>query len=168
MTGWGQDGPMAQPPGTTSTISRMSGVLGAIGRAGREADPADQPGRRFRRRRHDAGVRHGRGLLAVRNGAAQGQVIDCAMTDGSALLMAMMWGFRGNGMWTRGARASICSIPARRYYDTYATADGEYVAIGSIEPQFYAMLREQPGPRRRSRCSTASSIPRNGRRRRND
>jgi len=82
-------------------------------------------------------------LLAVKSGA-DGQVIDCAMTDGSALLMAMMWGFRAQGMWSEDRGTNLLDTGAP-FYDTYETSDGGYVAIGSIEPQFYALLREKLG-----------------------
>ena len=82
-------------------------------------------------------------LLAVKSGGA-GQVVDCAMTDGSALLMAMMWGFRAQGRWTdeRGTNVIDTGAP---FYDTYETADGLFVAVGAIEPQFYAELRRVLG-----------------------
>jgi len=82
-------------------------------------------------------------LLAVKNGAP-GQVIDCAMTDGSALLMAMMWGFRAQGIWSDARGTNLLDTGAP-FYDTYETADGKFVAIGSIEGQFYALLREALG-----------------------
>jgi alpha-methylacyl-CoA racemase len=71
-------------------------------------------------------------------------VVDCAMTDGSALLMAMMWGFRAQGRWTdqRGTNVIDTGAP---FYETYETADGQFVAVGAIEPQFYAELRHVLG-----------------------
>ena len=77
-------------------------------------------------------------LLAVRNGAA-GQVIDCAMTDGSALLGSLTWGLHAAGLWKDETGAnSIDSGSA--WYDTYETADGKWIAIGALEPQFRAAL----------------------------
>jgi alpha-methylacyl-CoA racemase len=67
-------------------------------------------------------------------------VIDCAMTDGSAALMAMIWGFRAMGMWRDERGVNLLDTGAH-FYDTYECADGKYVSIGSIEPQFYAELR---------------------------
>ena len=67
-------------------------------------------------------------------------MVDAAMTDGSALLMAMMWGLRASGRWS-DARGTNLLDTAAHFYDTYETADGRYVSIGAIEPQFYAELR---------------------------
>jgi alpha-methylacyl-CoA racemase len=71
-------------------------------------------------------------------------VIDCAMTDGSALLSAMMWGFRSAGSWAEQHGTNLLDGGAP-FYDTYATADGKAMAIGAIEPQFYALLRQVTG-----------------------
>jgi alpha-methylacyl-CoA racemase len=82
-------------------------------------------------------------LLNVARGG-KGQVIDVAMTDGASIIHAMQWGFRGMGAWedTRGVNMLDT---AAHFYDTYECADGQYVSIGSIEPQFYALLREKLG-----------------------
>ena len=82
-------------------------------------------------------------LLAVRAGGA-GQVIDCAMTDGAALLNAMTWSFHGMGLW-RDERGVNFIDTGAHFYDSYECADGKYIAIGSIEPQFYALLRRATG-----------------------
>ncbi len=77
--------------------------------------------------------------LFERQTSGKGQVIDAAMVDGSSVLMQMMWAFRANGLWSdeRGTNMLDTGAP---YYDTYETADGKYMAIGAIEPQFYAEL----------------------------
>ena len=143
MTGWGQDGPYAAAAGHDINYIALSGVLGALGRAGDKPTPPINLIGDF----GGGGMMLAFGmvsaLLAVRNGAP-GQVIDCAMTDGSALLMAMMWGFRADGTWRdeRGVNLLDTGAP---FYDTYETADGKFVAIGSIEPQFHALLREALG-----------------------
>ena len=82
-------------------------------------------------------------LLAVKSGGA-GQVIDCAMTDGSALLASLTWGLHASGLWED--RTGVNSIDGGApYYDTYETADGKWIAIGAIEPQFWAVLRGKLG-----------------------
>jgi alpha-methylacyl-CoA racemase len=76
--------------------------------------------------------------------SGKGQVIDAAMTDGAASLMSMFYGFRASGFWT-GSTGENLLDGAAHFYDTYETADGKYVALGSIEPQFYALLLEKAG-----------------------
>lgn len=143
MTGWGQEGPMAQLAGHDINYIAVSGVLGACGRAGQQPTPPINLLGDF----GGGGLMLAFGmvsaLLAVRSGGA-GQVIDCAMTDGSALLMALMWGYRADGRWKdeRGTNLLDTGAP---FYDTYRTACGRYVAIGAIEPQFYAALRQVLG-----------------------
>ncbi|MBN8807860.1 MAG: CoA transferase [Sphingomonas sp.] len=141
MTGWGQDGPYAQAAGHDINYIALSGVLGGIGRAGERPVPPINLVGDFGGGAMMLAFGMVAGLLAVKNGAG-GQVIDCAMTDGSALLMAMMWGFRATGLWRdeRGVNLLDGGAP---FYDTYETMDGGYVAIGSLEPQFYALLREK-------------------------
>ena len=143
MTGWGQDGPLAPLAGHDIDYIAISGTLGAIGRA--DAPPTVPL--------NLVGDFGGGGmllafamvsaLLAVRGGAP-GQVIDCAMTDGSALLTAMIHGFAGAGMWGRGRGGNMLDSGAP-FYDCYETADGGHMAVGAIEPQFYAELREKLG-----------------------
>lgn len=143
MTGWGQDGPLSALAGHDINYIAISGVLGACGRAGSQPTaPLNLVGDFG-----GGGMLLAMGmvsaLLGVRMGAP-GQVVDCAMTDGSALLMSMMWGYRASGRWKdeRGVNLFDSGAP---FYDTYETADGRYVAIGSIEPQFYAGLRTALG-----------------------
>ncbi len=143
MTGWGQAGPYAQAAGHDINYIALSGVLHTIGRAGeRPVPPVNYVG--------DFG---GGGmllafgmvaaLLAVKNGAP-GQVIDAAMTDGSALIAGMSWHMLEAGM-NRDEPGTNMLDGAAHFYDTYECADGKWVAIGSIEPQFYALLREHAG-----------------------
>src|SRR6185312_12761876 len=143
MTGWGQDGPRAQQAGHDINYISLNGTLHAIGRAGeRPVPPLNLVG--------DFGGGSMFLLVGVlsalweRERSGKGQVVDAAMVDGSSVLSAMMWAFRGMGMWSdeRGVNMLDTGAP---YYDTYACADGRYVSVGSIEPQFYAELLDKLG-----------------------
>ncbi len=138
MTGWGQTGPRSRQAGHDINYISLNGTLHSIGRAGdRPVPPLNLAG--------DFGggsmfllV----GILAAlweRQTSGRGQVIDAAMIDGSSVLMQMIWAFRALGMWSdeRGVNMLDTGAP---YYDTYACSDGRYMAVGSIEPQFYAQL----------------------------
>ncbi|KAA8969214.1 CaiB/BaiF CoA-transferase family protein [Mycobacterium sp.] len=138
MTGWGQSGPRSQQAGHDINYISLNGVLHAIGRQGeRPVPPLNLVG--------DFGggsmfllV----GILAAlweRHRSGKGQVVDAAMIDGSSVLVQMMWSMRAVGLWSdeRGTNLLDGGAP---YYDTYACADGRYVAVGAIEPQFYAEL----------------------------
>lgn len=136
ITGWGQDGPWAHKAGHDINYIALSGALNAIGaRDGKPQVPlnlvADFGG---------GGMLLAFGMLAAILSAqrtGQGQVVDAAMTEGSALLMAMTWGFRSAGIW-QDARGTNRLDGGAHYYDSYRTADGKYVALGAVEPQFYA------------------------------
>ncbi len=143
MTGWGQDGPLAQAAGHDLNYIAVTGALHAIGpREAKPVVPLNYIG--------DFGG--GAMLLAVgvlaalleAKGSGRGQVVDAAMTDGAALLSTMMYGFAANGWWNteRGTNLLDGGAP---FYDTYRCADGKFVAIAAIEPQFYATLRERCG-----------------------
>ncbi|MFP3915151.1 MAG: CaiB/BaiF CoA transferase family protein [Actinomycetota bacterium] len=139
MTGWGQDGPLAHRAGHDIDYVAVSGVLAAIGPESQPLPPLNLVG--------DFGG--GSMLLAVGVLAAlrhaeatgEGQVVDAAMVDGSALLMAMHHDGLASGWWfdRRGANLFDGSAP---FYTTYETADGEWVAVGALEPHFYARLLE--------------------------
>ena len=143
MTGWGQDGPLAQKAGHDINFIALSGTLGALGRAGDKPTPPINLVGDF----GGGGMLLAFGmvsaLLAVKSGGT-GQVVDCAMTDGSALLMTMMWGFRAQGRWTDDRGTNVIDTGAP-FYETYETADGLFVAVGAIESQFYAELRRVLG-----------------------
>lgn len=143
MTGWGQFGPLAHAAGHDINYIALSGALHAIGRAGEApVAPLNYVG--------DFGG--GAMLLAVgilaalheRTSSGKGQVIDAAMTDGAALLSAMMYGMKAAGQWSNRRGENMLDTGSH-FYDTYACADGRYVAIGALEPQFYALLRERCG-----------------------
>jgi alpha-methylacyl-CoA racemase len=140
MTGWGQDGPLRRRPATTSTTSRCRARCTPWAAAA-AAHAALEPGGRLRRRRHDAGVRHGVRLLEAQR-SGQGQVVDTSMVEGSAALMAMFYGLRAQGMFTDQRGTHMLDTGAH-FYDTYETSDGKHVAIGSIETKFYQLLMEK-------------------------
>lgn len=143
MTGWGQTGPWAHAAGHDINYIALSGVLHTVGGAdGKPVPPVNYVG--------DFGggammLAFGMvaALLAVKNGAP-GQVIDAAMTDGSALLAAMTYSFKNAGMWRDETAANLLDGGAH-FYDSYRCADGRFLAIGAIEPQFYALLRTHAG-----------------------
>ena len=143
MTGWGQSGPMAHAAGHDLNYIALSGMLGAMGRPGEPpAPPLNLVGD------------YGGGAMVLAFGIAcalveartsgQGQVIDAAMTDGTALLGSMLYGLKSQGLWS-ARRSSNVLDGAAHFYDTYECADGKYVSIGAIEPQFYAQLIEALG-----------------------
>ena len=141
MTGWGQEGPIAKAAGHDINYIALAGALHAIGFAGeRPVPPLNLVG--------DFG---GGGMLlafgmvcglleAARSG--RGQVVDAAMIDGTAALMAMFYGMNAGGMWKDERGVNLLDSGAH-FYNTYETSDGKHVCIGSIEPQFYAELLER-------------------------
>lgn len=143
MTGWGQTGPLAKVAGHDLNYIALSGALHAMGRADeRPAPPLNLVG--------DFG---GGGMMLAfgvmcaifeSQRSGKGQVIDTSMVDGTAALMHMMYAWMAQGQW-QDKRASNMLDGAAHFYDTYETRDGKFVSIGSIEPQFYAMLLEQTG-----------------------
>lgn len=143
MTGWGQYGMYADAAGHDINYIALSGVLHTVGRAGEKPVPPVNYIGDF----GGGGMMLAFGMvsaiLAAKTGG-KGQVIDCAMTDGSALLSAMTWGFHAMGFWKDQAGVNRLDGGAP-YYDTYACADGKFISIGSIEPQFYALLRAKTG-----------------------
>ncbi len=143
MTGWGQEGPMAQAAGHDINYISLAGALHAIGRPGeRPVPPLNLVG--------DFGgggmlLAYGMvcGLLEVTK-SNEGQVIDAAMVDGTAALMAMFYSMSASGAFDTQRGTNLLDGGAH-FYDTYETADGEHVSVGSIEPQFYALLMEKAG-----------------------
>jgi alpha-methylacyl-CoA racemase len=138
MTGWGQTGPRSQQAGHDINYISLNGVLHSIGRVGeRPVPPLNLAG--------DFGGGSMFLLLGIlaalweRQTSGKGQVVDAAMVDGSSVLVQMMWAMREMGVWNdeRGTNMLDGGAP---YYDTYECADGRYVAVGSIEPQFYAAM----------------------------
>ncbi|MBV7257203.1 CoA transferase [Pacificimonas sp. WHA3] len=143
MTGWGQYGPYANSAGHDINYIALSGALHAYGRRGEKPTPPINMVGDF----GGGGMMLAFGMVSALLHAAktgEGQVIDAAMTDGSAVLMGMIWGMRGSGMWP-GERGTNLLDTGAHFYDTYETSDGKYVSIGSIEPKFYAELRRLAG-----------------------
>src|ERR1700730_7627543 len=138
MTGWGQTGPRSQQAGHDINYISLNGVLHSIGRAGERPVPPLNLTRDF-----------GGGSLFLivgvlsalweRQTSGKGQVVDAAMIDGSSVLIQMVWQMRASGMWSDEGGVNILDGGAP-YYDTYTCADGRHVAVGAIEPQFYAEM----------------------------
>ena len=142
MTGWGQTGPWAQAAGHDMNYIAITGALHAIGTDDKPVPPLNLVG--------DFGggalyLAFGlmAGIIQARE-TGKGQVVDCAMTDGAASLMAMFYGMKGAGIWKDERRTNMLDGGAH-FYDTYQCSDGKWVSIGSIEPQFYALLLEKTG-----------------------
>lgn len=141
MTGWGQEGPLANAAGHDINYISLTGALFATGRKGERPVPAlnligDMGG---------GGMLLVQGVLAAlleTSNSGVGQVIDVAMVDGAAQLMWMFHGFEALGLWDASDRESNMLDGAAHFYDTYECADGHYVSLGSIEPQFYALLMQ--------------------------
>jgi len=136
MTGWGQDGPLSASAGHDIAYIAVTGALHSIGRAG---GPPQVPvnylgdfggGSMFLALGLLAGILQARAT-------GQGQVVDAAIVDGTAALQAMTYGLLADGTWTdeRGANLLDTGAP---FYDVYQTADGRHMAVGALEPQFYA------------------------------
>ena len=143
MTGWGQDGPYASAAGHDINYIALAGALEPLGRAGEQPTPPLNLVGDF----GGGGMMLAFGVCAAlvevaRSG--QGQVIDAAMIDGAASLMTMTWSFKHMGIWADERGTNMLDTGAH-FYDTYETADGKYVSIGSIEPQFYAELLRLTG-----------------------
>ncbi|MFM1987145.1 MAG: hypothetical protein RJA99_102 [Pseudomonadota bacterium] len=139
MTGWGQDGPLAPRAGHDIDYIALTGALHAIGRAGEAPVPP----------LNLVGDFGGGGMLlafgiacglveAQRSG--RGQVVDAAMVDGASSLATMFHGMMAAGRWDGTARGVNALDGGAPWYDTYETRDGRHVAVGAIEPQFYALL----------------------------
>jgi len=144
MTGWGQEGPMAQAAGHDINYIALAGALDGIGRKG-EAPVAPL---------NLVGDFGGGGMFLVvgvlaalveRQQSGRGQVVDAAMVDGASTLMAFFHGMRAMGAWGDEGRGTNLLDTGAHFYDTYETSDGKYVSVGSIEPQFYALLLKHTG-----------------------
>lgn len=143
MTGYGQDGPFAPRAGHDINYIALSGALAAIGPAGHRPTPPINLVGDF----GGGGMPLALGVVSAvlsARATGRGQVVDAAMVEGAASLMAMIYGFHGRGQWSvrRGENLFDSGAP---WYDTYACADGRHVAVGALEPQFFAVLLERLG-----------------------
>ncbi len=144
MTGWGQDGPYASAAGHDINYISLAGALAHFGRAGEPPTPPINMVGDF----GGGGMLLAFGIVcglleAQRSG--QGQVVDAAMIDGTAILMTMFWAFHHMGIHDISRRGVNTLDTGAHFYDVYECSDGEYISIGSIEPQFYAELLRLTG-----------------------
>jgi alpha-methylacyl-CoA racemase len=138
MTGWGQEGPLAQSAGHDIDYIALAGALWPIGRAGEAPVPPLNLVGDF----GGGGMMLAFGVVAALIAAGrsgEGQVVDAAMVDGAASLMTMTFAFRELGLWTDGRGCNTLDSGAH-FYEVYETADGKWFAVGAIEPQFYDTL----------------------------
>lgn len=143
VTGWGQTGPLAQSAGHDINYVALTGALHATGRAG--GQPTTTPG--FVGDFGGGGMLLAYGVLAAVSHAqhtGQGQVVDAAITDGAALLTSLIQGWRSVGLWKDEAGVNNGDGGAH-FYDTYRCADGKFISIGPMEPQFYQLFLEKLG-----------------------
>lgn len=143
MTGWGQTGPLASAAGHDINYIALSGALHGIGNRGQKPVPPLNLVGDFGGGALYLAFGMVCGLLEAKS-SGKGQVVDTAMTDGAASLMTMFYGMKAMGMWQDERGVNMLDSGAH-FYDTYETKDGKFVAIGSIEPQFYALLMEKTG-----------------------
>jgi alpha-methylacyl-CoA racemase len=143
MTGWGQTGPRAHTAGHDINYIALSGVLGCVGAAGQKPTPPINLVGDF----GGGGMLLAFGMLAAilhAQKTAQGQVIDCAMVDGSALLASMVWSLAAQGVWSEQRGSNMLDSGAH-FYDTYTCADGGHVSVGPIEGKFYSEFLRRLG-----------------------
>ena len=141
MTGWGQEGPLAAQAGHDINYIALAGALHTYGRAGGPPTPPVNAVGDF----GGGGMLLAFGMLAGILSArttGKGQVIDCAMVDGAALISALTWSLKAAGMWKDERGVNLLDT-GRPFYDVYQCADGEWVAVGALEPEFFAVLKEK-------------------------
>jgi alpha-methylacyl-CoA racemase len=143
MTGWGQDGPLSQAAGHDLAYIALTGALDSLGPAGGPPQvPLNLVG--------DLGggsLYLAVGLLAAvieARRSGKGQVVDAAIVDGAAHLMTMLYGFDANGVWSRERGTNLIDGGAP-FYSVYETSDGKYLAVGALEPEFYAEFSARLG-----------------------
>jgi alpha-methylacyl-CoA racemase len=138
MTGWGQEGPMAQAAGHDINYIALAGALDPIGRRGEKPVPPLNLVGDF----GGGGLMLAFGMvcaLVERQRSGRGQVVDAAMVDGAAVLMTMFHGMRQMGFWKEERGTNLLDTGAY-FYDTYECKDGKFVSLGALEPQFYAEM----------------------------
>ena len=144
MTGWGQSGPYANAAGHDINYISLAGALAHFGRDGQAPVPPLNMVGDF----GGGGMFLAFGVVcavleAQRSG--RGQIVDAAMVDGAAVLMSMFWAFKGIGLFDEDRRGTNLLDTGAHFYDVYRCADGEYISVGSIEPQFYSELLRLTG-----------------------
>jgi alpha-methylacyl-CoA racemase len=142
LTGWGQEGPLADRAGHDIDYLAIAGALEPLGRAGQPPTPPINVLGDFA----GGGMLLAFGIVAAllaRERTGEGDVVDAAMVDGAALMLTPFFGARASGAW--GPRGTNLLDTGAPFYDVYETADGQWVAVGAIEPQFYAALLERLG-----------------------
>ncbi|MBT8115405.1 MAG: CoA transferase [Arenicella sp.] len=143
MTGWGQSGPLSQTAGHDINYISITGALNAMGRSNETPPPplnlvGDYGG---------GSMFLVMGILAAlheRSSSGKGQVIDAAITEGTASLMTLFYTMHRAGMWSTRRQSNLLDSAAH-FYDTYETSDGKFISLGAIEPQFYALMKEKMG-----------------------
>ncbi|MGI8713808.1 MAG: CaiB/BaiF CoA transferase family protein [Solirubrobacteraceae bacterium] len=140
MTGYGQDGPMSQVAGHDINYISLAGVLGASRRTGERPMFAMNLVGDYGGGAMFLAFGVVCGILEARH-SGEGQTVDAAMVDGAALLTSLVYALHGVGLWNGGPGANLLDSGAH-FYEVYATADGGHVAVGALEPQFYARLLE--------------------------
>lgn len=143
MTGWGQSGPLATTAGHDINYIALSGALHAMGRADQPPSPplnlvGDYGG---------GGMLLAVGVMAAlfeAKSSGKGQVVDAAMTDGSALLMSFFYGLHATGQWQNKRESNVID-GAAHFYRSYECSDGKFLAVGPLEPQFYQLLLDKCG-----------------------
>lgn len=143
MTGWGQEGPLAQAAGHDINYIALAGALYSIGRRGEAPVPPLNLVGDFGGGALYLALGVVAGILEAQK-SGKGQVVDVAMVDGVASLMTAIYGMHGAGIWTNERGANILDTGAH-YYDVYETQDGKHVSVGSIEAKFYEELLERSG-----------------------
>ena len=144
MTGWGQDGPYAPLAGHDINYIALAGALAHFSRAGEAPVPPLNMVGDF----GGGGMFLAFGVVCAlleTQKSGKGQVIDAAMIDGSATLMSMFWAMKSIGMFNENAPGTNLLYTGAHFYDVFQCQDEKYISIGSIEPQFYALLLEKTG-----------------------
>jgi alpha-methylacyl-CoA racemase len=143
LTGWGQTGPLAGRAGHDIDYIALAGALSTYGRAGAPPTPPVNAVGDFAGGGLLMAFGMVAGILAARE-TGKGRVVDCAMVDGAALLSALTFSLAAAGLWSE-ARGTNLLDTGRPYYDCYECADGKWVAVGALEPHFFAALKERLG-----------------------
>lgn len=141
MTGWGQTGPLSHAAGHDLNYIALTGALHAMGRKNECPSPPLNLVGDFGGGALYLAFGLVSGILYAKE-TGKGQVVDCAMVDGASSLAAMFYGLRSSGFWTDDRESNLLDGGAH-FYDTYECSDGKWISVGSIEPQFYALLLEK-------------------------